>query len=193
MKIVSKRATFILALLVGVPLGVSAQNGNGGATDAVSRRSAGAAPNGRILGRVLDAMSAKPLSGAQVYVNDGVVGALTDLDGRFVIGGVPLGTVTVDIYGLWTFVSERPLADGRHEIGLRVKRQGSEVSDPVLVTETGPAVPGVPEAPAELADAASSEASDATLPASEQLAAAEPGAAVQSDETSPSSRKSSAI
>lgn len=50
---------------------------------------------GRILGRIVDAASGRTLSGAQVYVDDGVVGALSDLDGRYVIGRVPLGTVEV--------------------------------------------------------------------------------------------------
>lgn len=53
------------------------------------------AATGRILGRVVDAASGKVLSGAQVFVNDGVVGALSDLDGRYVMSRVPLGTVSV--------------------------------------------------------------------------------------------------
>ncbi len=50
---------------------------------------------GRLIGRVVDASSGRMLSGAQVYVDDGVVGALSDLDGRYVIRGVPVGTVSV--------------------------------------------------------------------------------------------------
>ena len=59
---------------------------------------------GRILGHVLDATSGRPLSGAQVYVNDGVAGALSDMDGRYVIRSVPAGTVdvTVKILGYGT-------------------------------------------------------------------------------------------
>jgi cell division septation protein DedD len=110
--------------------------------------------------------------------------------------GEPLGSITADIYGLWTFVSDNPLASGRHEIGLRVKRKGSEVSDPVLVTESGagdpggPGGPGEPEAAAESLAPASGGASgetaltsDAAPAASDQLAAAEPEATVRSDET----------
>lgn len=62
----------------------------------------GAAPitaqeTGRIIGRVLDAASARPLPNAQVYVGDGSsgVGALSDLNGRFVLTRVPVGMVTV--------------------------------------------------------------------------------------------------
>lgn len=70
-------AALLLALL---PFGVVAQNGGS---------------SGKIIGRVLDATSAKPLSGVQVYVGDGVAGALSDLDGRYVIAGVPQGSVDV--------------------------------------------------------------------------------------------------
>ena len=55
---------------------------------------------GRIVGRVLDAATAQPLSSAQVFVGDGVVGALTDLNGRFVLNGVPVGTVSVTVQSL---------------------------------------------------------------------------------------------
>lgn len=53
--------------------------------------------------------------------------------------GKPLGSIKADIYGLWTFVSKQPLTSGRHEIGLKIVHQGSEVSDSVLVTEGGAA------------------------------------------------------
>jgi TonB-dependent receptor len=55
---------------------------------------------GRIIGRVVDAASAEPLSGVQVVVNDGVVGTLTDLDGRFVLTNVPTGMVTLTAQSL---------------------------------------------------------------------------------------------
>ena len=52
---------------------------------------------GQIVGRVVDAALARPLSNTQVYVNDGVVGSLTDMDGRYVIGSAPAGTVSVTV------------------------------------------------------------------------------------------------
>ncbi|MGD8322522.1 MAG: carboxypeptidase regulatory-like domain-containing protein, partial [Gemmatimonadota bacterium] len=77
----SLRQLACAALLLGLaPLGVSAQNGGNA---------------GRIIGRVVDATSAKPLSGVQVYVGDGVTGTLSDLDGRYVLTGVPHGAVAV--------------------------------------------------------------------------------------------------
>ena len=53
--------------------------------------------SGRIIGRILDAASGQPLANAQVAVNDGVVGALSDLNGRYVISGVPTGLVRVSV------------------------------------------------------------------------------------------------
>src|SRR6056297_1621499 len=55
---------------------------------------------GRIIGRVVDAANAQPLQGVQVIVGDGVVGTLTDLDGRYVLVGVPTGTVTLTAQSL---------------------------------------------------------------------------------------------
>ncbi len=108
--------------------------------------------------------------------------------------GQQLGTITADIYGLWTFVSQEPLASGRHEIGLRVKRQGSEVSgDPILVTDGGAPLPLEPEATAGMQDPVTGDPGRQDLPqdlprnfrAAEQLAAAAPETPVQSDASAP--------
>ena len=50
---------------------------------------------GRVVGRILDAQNAQPLANAQVYLSDGSLGALTALDGRYVIRDVPAGTYSV--------------------------------------------------------------------------------------------------
>ena len=50
---------------------------------------------GTIVGNVRDAVSGLGLSGTQISVNDGVTGALSDLNGRFVIVRVPAGVVSV--------------------------------------------------------------------------------------------------
>jgi cell division septation protein DedD len=99
--------------------------------------------------------------------------------------GQPLGSITADIYGLWTFVSKFPLASGRHEIGLKVRRQGSEVSDPVLVTDSGSDLPQEPGAAVGQQDPAPSTTSRQNPAGTEQLAAAEPAVPVQSDQTAP--------
>ena len=58
---------------------------------------ASAQETGRVIGRVLDVTTAQPLANAQVYIGDGSsgVGALSDLNGRFVLTRVPVGMVTV--------------------------------------------------------------------------------------------------
>jgi cell division septation protein DedD len=116
--------------------------------------------------------------------------------------GQPLGTITADIYGLWTFISQEPLASGRHEIGLRVKRQDSEVSgDSVLVTDGGAPLPLEPDATAGMQDPMTGDPDRQDLtqdfaqdfaqdfpqnfPAAEQLAAAAPETPVQSDVSAP--------
>ncbi len=64
--------------------------------------------------------------------------------------GEELGTVTADIYGLWTFVSAEPMTSGRHEIGLKVHGPSSELS-PTVVTDAGPSALD-PAAGADLSD-----------------------------------------
>lgn len=60
-----------------------------GATGAMAQQT------GTIVGHVRNVNTAEGLSGAQVFVNDGVVGALSDLNGRFVLARVPTGVVSV--------------------------------------------------------------------------------------------------
>jgi TonB-dependent receptor len=74
---------------VGTPLGVRAQDA------------------GRIVGRVLSSQTALPLASASIYLSDiseGAVGALSSVDGRYVMRGVPAGThsVTVQLLGYAT-------------------------------------------------------------------------------------------
>jgi TonB-linked SusC/RagA family outer membrane protein len=56
---------------------------------------------GRIVGRVTSAATMRPLGGAQVFVSNLRIGALTNEDGRFLILNVPVGThpIRVEIIG----------------------------------------------------------------------------------------------
>jgi hypothetical protein len=56
---------------------------------------AAAAQVGRILGRVLDAETGRPLSGAQVAVQGTRLGSLAGVDGRYIILNVPAGEQTL--------------------------------------------------------------------------------------------------
>lgn len=55
---------------------------------------------GRILGRVLDAATGEPLPGAQVVVEGAGRGAITGVDGRYLIAGVTAGMQTVTVASL---------------------------------------------------------------------------------------------
>jgi hypothetical protein len=55
---------------------------------------------GRIIGRVLEASTAKPVVGAQVFVESTSIGVLTDLNGRYVLSGVPAGPAAVTVSSL---------------------------------------------------------------------------------------------
>jgi hypothetical protein len=51
--------------------------------------------SGTIIGKVMHAVTNEPLVGANVLVVGTTYGAATDIDGRFIIGAVPLGTYAV--------------------------------------------------------------------------------------------------
>tara|TARA_S200002703_G_scaffold108388_1_gene94180 strand:+ start:3309 stop:6059 length:2751 start_codon:yes stop_codon:yes gene_type:complete len=50
---------------------------------------------GTIVGNIKNVTTNEPISDAQVFVNNGSTGALSDLNGRFIITRVPVGTVTI--------------------------------------------------------------------------------------------------
>ena len=105
----------ILALmLVFVPVSAAAQQATG-----------------RIIGRVVDAASARPLVGAQVFVNDGVVGTLSDLNGRYVLSGVPLGQVDVTVqqlgYGTKTITGVTVAADEVTPLDITLEETAVEI------------------------------------------------------------------
>ncbi|MBX6362411.1 MAG: TonB-dependent receptor [Gemmatimonadetes bacterium] len=64
---------------------------------ALSTAAAAQSEAGRIQGRVVDALSQRPLNGAQVFVEGTGRGTLTDGRGQYVLSGVPAGAVTVRV------------------------------------------------------------------------------------------------
>ncbi len=66
------------------------------AATASAQPPASPASTGRITGTVTDSASGRPLSAVQVNVAGTRFGAATDETGRYTIGGVPAGTVTVE-------------------------------------------------------------------------------------------------
>jgi iron complex outermembrane receptor protein len=69
---------------------------------------------GRITGRVLDAMSQQPIANVNVVVEGQALGAITDLDGTFVLREVPAGTqqVTVTMIGYAPVTQETTVVSG---------------------------------------------------------------------------------
>jgi TonB-dependent receptor len=55
------------------------------------------AQTGRVVGKVLSAQTAEPLSSAQVFVGEGSIGSLSSLDGRYVLRDVPAGTHEIHV------------------------------------------------------------------------------------------------
>jgi hypothetical protein len=111
------RATLLITtLIVCQPLLVAAQG------------------TGRIIGYVSDAATGAPLSGAQVRVLDPPIIALTGLDGRFVLAGVPAGEREIRVEHL----GHRPTVVERVQVR---SGQATEVRIPLQVAPV--AVPGV--------------------------------------------------
>ena len=64
----------------------------------------GSAQTGRIAGRLVDRQTARPVAGAQVFLEDQTVGGLSGIDGRYVLRDVPAGvhSVVVQMIGYAT-------------------------------------------------------------------------------------------
>lgn len=77
---VARSAAVAMLLFVAVPSALTAQ-------DAV----------GRITGRIIDAETGQPVAGAGVQVVGTTLGAMSGVDGRYVIVRVPAGTVTITV------------------------------------------------------------------------------------------------
>lgn len=74
--------------LFALPATAHSQNGD---------RDGDGSDTGRIVGRVVNAENAVPVQGAQVYLESAGVGALTDLNGRYVMLRVPEGELSLQV------------------------------------------------------------------------------------------------
>src|SRR5262245_60488409 len=52
---------------------------------------------GRIVGRVIDAGTGQPISGAQLVVVGTRIGVLSNVDGRYILMGVPAGQQSINV------------------------------------------------------------------------------------------------
>lgn len=94
---------------------------------------------GRIVGRVLDGETGQPLSSVQVYIADGSAGALSALDGRYVIRNVPAGTYDVTAqnigYGSKTVTGVVVQAGQTAELDITLTSQAVELEE-IIVTSS---------------------------------------------------------
>lgn len=86
---------------------------------------------GRITGRVMDAESARPLPGVQVYLADRSVGAITDVNGRYLLRSVPQGTHSVVVeslgYGTKTVAGVEVKTTGTVSLDITLRQQALEL------------------------------------------------------------------
>lgn len=85
----------------------------------------GAAQTGKIVGRVLDARTAQPVAGAQVYLEDQSAGGMSGVDGRFVVRDVAAGVHAVVVrmlgYATKTVAGVTVEADGFAALDMSVE------------------------------------------------------------------------
>jgi hypothetical protein len=93
----NRRRVCFACMIVGllVPVAVAAQNGVG---QTLPTRGVSAA--GRIVGRVVDAQTGQGLVGVIVQIPNTQLGTLSGVDGRYVLAGVPAGTVSLRLQSL---------------------------------------------------------------------------------------------
>lgn len=113
------RTVALLGSLVAVPFGVEAQTG-------------------RLVGRVLDGSTGQPLGSAQVFLADGSIGALTSLDGRYVLRNVPVGTVEITAaiigYATKTITDVVITADETATLDITVESSAVELEEIVVTS-----------------------------------------------------------
>ncbi len=86
-------ASVTLALCITAPLGLYARGAAAQATGAAQP----AAGTGRIVGRIVDANSGAGISDVQVRVEGSTLGALSGVDGRFTVTGIPAGATSLQV------------------------------------------------------------------------------------------------
>jgi len=92
-----------------------------------------------ITGTVTDAATGQPLEGARVGVRGSAVATTTGADGRFTLGGVPDGAVTIAIRRLGHNFVDLSLPAGQNELRAALTRDPLRISD-VVVTGQATAV-----------------------------------------------------
>ncbi len=92
---------------------------------------ASAQETGRVVGVVVDAGTAQPLASVQVFTEDQSIGAVSAIDGRYVLRDVPAGPVTIVAqslgYGSKAITGVQVPADGVVELTISLEQQAVAV------------------------------------------------------------------
>jgi hypothetical protein len=102
----------------------------------LSAQQAGAAATGRVIGRVIDQVSRRPVAGASVATGDGTVRAITDDQGRFSVSALPGGPVrlTFGMIGFAARTDSLTLRPGvTQELEVTLSQQAVQL-DPIAIT-----------------------------------------------------------
>ncbi len=107
--------------------------------------SAWAATTGKIVGQVVDADTKEPLPGAVVTVLGTTIGANTDLDGRYIIVNVPVGTYSVQAkmmgYDPMTVTNVKVIMDLTTTVNFRLKQTVLQVGGVVIEAKRQMVIP----------------------------------------------------
>ncbi len=103
-----------------------------------------AGTTGKIAGRVVDASSGEPLPGVNILVENTVFGAATDLDGTFIILGLPPGIYTVQTtmigYKDVVMSEVRVSSDKTTRVDFNLQETSLELGETIEVTAVRPLV-----------------------------------------------------
>jgi len=103
-----------------------------------------AGTTGKVVGQVVDATNGEPLPGVNILIENTMLGAATDVDGTFLILGVPPGiyTVRAEMIGYNDYVVNnlRISADKTTRVNFKLQQTSLELGETIEVTAERPLV-----------------------------------------------------
>jgi outer membrane receptor protein involved in Fe transport len=89
----------------------------------------------RIIGRVIDEQTGEPLFGANVVIRDTYLGAATDIDGKFFIVNVPVGTydIQISMIGYGTQIIENVVVSADRVTNLEIALKPSVIEGQEII------------------------------------------------------------
>jgi hypothetical protein len=94
---------------------------------------------GKVAGTITDAQTGEPLPGANIQIVGSAMGAVSDLDGRYIILNVPPGAVTVKVsfvgYESQIVTNVRIMIDLTTTVSARLMSSSVQMKEMVIVAE----------------------------------------------------------